>query len=293
MRKEQRPQRMLQLNQDANSHSFHIKDDAGEIVTEGYYGVDAADQSALVLVTKTTILPTSHDQIDQLLSTIEFALGQANHACVFTWIPLLDGQLDLSQQKVTHKHDTLMMVDAAHLTYENSIDFDQQQYGLITNKEDIEPYAPAVKDMMRSNAYWAREWTEQEARDRIHAASGVVLLIDRANNNPCAFGRIFIVTANRDEGAKLAYMSDIAVSSQHQNKRLGLVVVNSLVKMFLQGNASTQPLCGTICLWCADQGVGAIAAPKLYQKFGFEFSRELHRRIALVRTEQFYQRRSL
>ena len=117
-------------------------------------------------------------------------------------------------------------------------------------------------------------------------------MIDRTNNDPCAFGRLFTVTARQDRGEKFAYMSDVVVSSQHQNKGLGLVVVNSLVKMFMGGHDSAQSPRGTICLWCADQGVGAIAAPKLYRKFGFEFSKQLQQRIALVRTNQFYQRRS-
>ena len=112
---------MFCLNQDVDNHSFQIKDGTEEIVAGGYYGIDAADQSVLVVVTKTTITSTSYDQIDQLLSTIDFALGQSNHARVFTWIPTFDGQLDLSQQKVNYKHDTLMMVDTAPISIKRKI----------------------------------------------------------------------------------------------------------------------------------------------------------------------------
>ena len=280
---------MFYLSQDTDKHSFQVKDERADIIAEGCYGVDLAHRSALVLVTKTTITPTNYDLIDQLLSIIEHTLGHFNHARVFTWLPVFDGRFDLNQQKVNHKNECLMVVDTNYLTFDTHIDFDQEQYELITNKTVIESYSQALRDMTCANAYWAKEWTAQQMKDRIHSATGAVLIIDRANNDSCAFGRIFIVENNQARNEKLAYLTDITVSSQHQNKRLGSLVTSSLVKMYM-GDNDPQLTRGIIFLWCAEEGVGAIASPKLYKKFGFEYSKESHRETALVYMDQFYKR---
>ncbi|CAF3605338.1 unnamed protein product [Rotaria sp. Silwood1] len=141
--------------------------------------------------------------------------------------------------------------------------------------------------MMRENALWAKKWNDQKMQDKIKSASGVVMALDKTNNSPCGFGRIFIVSTTEEYEAKFAYLTDITIASEYQNKGLGFALTNTLLGMFIDGN-SKRCAHGSICLFCSDEGVGAIAAPKLYRKSGFEFFDKTDKRMALIHTDQFH-----
>jgi ribosomal protein S18 acetylase RimI-like enzyme len=281
---------MLIFHQNEDNRSSEIRDHEKQTIAGGCLAVDTADPSVLVIITTTIILPNNHEQIDQLLSIIAYTLGSHNHSRVFIWLPMFDSHFNMSQQQVKSKDDCLMVVDILDLKNNDAIEWDHERYEMITKRETIEAYAKPLTVLMRDNAFWAKEWTEKGAKDRIYSASGIFLIVDRINGEPCAFGRIFTITANESQGEKLAYLSDIVVCSQHQRKGLGAIVVSTLVNMFVDGYTGHE-LLGRLCLWCANQGVGALAAPKLYRRFGFEFSwSPQHNRLALIHIDEFYQR---
>ncbi|CAF1223800.1 unnamed protein product [Rotaria sp. Silwood1] len=75
--------------------------------------------------------------------------------------------------------------------------------------------------IMTTEAFWAKDWDEEETYNRILSASAVIMIMDKMNKVPVGFGRIFMMrNNNNNEEETLGYLSDVAVNIQHQNKVL-------------------------------------------------------------------------
>ncbi|CAF3679211.1 unnamed protein product [Rotaria sp. Silwood1] len=73
--------------------------------------------------------------------------------------------------------------------------------------------------IMTTEAFWAKDWDEEETYNRILSASAVIMIMDKMNKVPVGFGRIFMMrNNNNNEEETLGYLSDVAVNIQHQNK---------------------------------------------------------------------------
>ncbi|CAF5136326.1 unnamed protein product, partial [Rotaria sp. Silwood1] len=93
--------------------------------------------------------------------------------------------------------------------------------------------------IMTTEAFWAKDWDEEETYNRILSASAVIMIMDKMNKVPVGFGRIFMMrNNNNNEEETLGYLSDVAVNIQHQNKGLGRVIVNYLVSAYIGQDAS-------------------------------------------------------
>ena len=149
---------------------------------------------------------------------------------------------------------------------------EQEKYIFITNKQVILEYSQQIAEMLDANAYWVDNLNREDISNRIESAKRVIMVLDKANDMPCGFGRLFMMTTNCEPNESMGYVDDIVVDSQHHRKGLGWTINNYLMGIKKEG------INGTLCLMCVNEGTGAISAPRLYKKAGFEFVPDIHNR---------------
>lgn len=110
------------------------------------------------------------------------------------------------------------------------------------------------------------------------------MILDKGNNVPCGFGRLVLLTT--DYGI-FDYISDITIASSYQSTGLGTVLVNCLVGIYISQHKEQRNMNGTLCLQCANIGSGALSAPKLYKKYGFEYVNDIGNRVAIFATREY------
>ncbi|CAF0722567.1 unnamed protein product [Rotaria sp. Silwood1] len=256
------------------------------IVAEGNFAFDKPDRTVLIIFKYVTITSDNHQQLDQFLSIVISYVGKLFKSLICLRLPtIFDNRIDIDKLEYKNKNLHFMSVTFKDLKYYPDSDMKnkQEQYELITDKQLILNYAEPLVKMMNREGFWCTQWNCTDMQNRINSATYNAMILDKINKHPCGFGRLFLLTMNNEI---FGYLSDIVVDSSHQSKGLGRLIVNYLVGMSVNQNDKQQTVHGTLCLKCAYKGSGAISAPKLYQRSGFEFITDIGNRIAIFANEQ-------
>lgn len=272
----------VDLNEETNAIQVKTdKEGNSTTIAVGTFAVDEPDHMTLILFKHIQIAPNDHQELDQFLSTVISYVGKFYKSAICLRLPsVFDNRIDLDKLELKNKLPMLMSVTLDYVKYypENNLLDKQGQYELITNKEPMLNHAEELLKLMHKNAFWSNKWDLQEMRDRINSGTNNAMILDKINNVPCGFGRLFLLTTNDEI---FGYLSDIAIDTSHQSKGLGRVIVNNLVGISVSQEMKQRGINGTLCLQCADEGSGAVSAPKLYNRSGFEFVNELGNRITI------------
>ena len=284
---------IVELNQQTKTIQVKTNDPTNPtIVAQGNFNFDASDRTTLIIFKHIQLTPDHLQELDQLLSSVFTQVGQSTHSLVGVRFPaIFDGRINVDKLEFRNKMTDFMSVTLDHLKYypEKNLQDNDAEYQLITDKELILNYADDLTEMMSKNAFWAKEWNVQVIRDRINSATEVGVLLDRTKNLPCGFGRLFLLRTNEEI---FGYLSDVTIDSSYQSKGLGQVLVNCLVGSCLSQNIKQKQITGTLCLQCAYEGSGALSAPKLYKRLGFEFVVDIGSRIAIFINKDYYVKTS-
>ena len=279
----------LLVNLDEETRSIQVKtsdEDNPQTIAVGNFAVDAPDRTALIAFDGVSVRADDYEQLDQLLSTVFSHVGQLYKGLVCIRLPRsFDQQLDPEKLQFRTDVSTVMVAAMDHLTYEPTQPL-LGQYELILDRQTMQSHAPSIQRLMTSNAFWASHWQLEETRQRIVSGTGVAMVLDTSTNVPCAFGRVFMLSSANHE--RLGYLTDIVVDQPHQSKGLGRVILNYLLQTSVQYDSQSHATGGTLCLQCADQGSGAIPAPKLYSRAGFECPSATGNRTAMFASKQYY-----
>ena len=288
---------MFDVNINNDNSTICIKQNGSTIVAEGRFAVDRPDCMVLIQIIHTTISIDDDQQLHDLIRDLDDVFGQTYRARVVLRFPSsFDNKIDRNKPELKNNISTFMVTNLFDLKYNNDnlIQYDREQYAVVTDKQAIVVYAKQITIIMTTEAFWATQWDEQEAHERILSASAVVMIFDKVNKVPVGFGRMFMMRNNNgNEEQTLGYLSDVAVTLQHQNNGLGRVIVNYLVGAYVDQDASQQQINGSLCLVCANRGSGAISASKLYRSLGFEHLDQIGNRIAIFPSDRYYPRRSV
>jgi len=273
---------VVDLNEQTNVIQVKtIDENNSTIIAEGYYSIDVPDHTTLIIFNRIKITPDNHQQIDEFLSVVISYIGNLYKTLIIVRFPaVFDNRIEYDKLEFKNEIPDVMSVTMDHVKYysDNNLQERQEQYELITDRELILNYAEQLLILMNREAFWSTEWDLKEMCDRINSATNNVMILDKINNRPCGFGRLFLLKTN-DE--KLGYLSDIAVDSSHQSKGLGRIIANYLVGAFSTQDIKERDVNGTLCLRCAKQGSGALSATKLYKRSGFEFINDIGNRITV------------
>lgn len=289
---------MFDVDINEENSSIQIKQNNSTIVAEGRFAVDIPDHMVLVRIIDTIIAIDDIEQLHNLISVVHDSFGKTYNTRVVLRFPAtFDNKIDMNNSKLKNNVSTFMAANIFDIKYDSDdlIQYDHEQYALVTDKQAIVVYAKQIMIIMITEAFWAKDWNEEETHNRILSASAVAMIIDKVNKVPVGFGRMFMMrnNNNNNEEETLGYLSDVAVNIQHQNKGLGRVIVNYLVNAFIGQGASQRQTNGSFCLICGNRGSGAISAPKLYQSLGFKHLDNIGNQIAIFPSEKYYFRRSL
>lgn len=288
---------MLDVEINEENSSIRLKQNYSTIVAEGRFAIDSPDHMVLVRIIDTIIETDDVEQIGNLISTVHDYFGKTYNArVVVRFPPAFDNKIDTNNPKLKNSVSTFMAVNAYDLKYDNDdfIQYDREQYALITDKQAIVVYAKQIMILMTTEAFWAKDWDEEEAYNRILSATAVIMIMDKINKVPVGFGRMFMMRYNNNNKEEtFGYLSDVAVNIQHQSKGLGRVIVNYFVSVYIAQDISQRSTNGSLSLICGNKGSGAISAPRLYQRLGFQHLDNIGNRIAIFPSEKYYFRRSL
>jgi GNAT superfamily N-acetyltransferase len=277
---------MFDIDINQENSSIRIKQKNSTIVAEGRFAIDRPDHTALVRIIDTTIASDDDQKLHNLISVIHKWFYETYSAGVVLRFPAsFDNKIDRNKPELKNSVSTFMTVNISDLKYENDdlIEYDREQYALVTDKQSILIYAKQIMTMIIVEAFWAEHWDEQEVHDRILSASAVAMIIDKMNKVPVGFGRMFMMrNKNNNEEETLGFLSDVAVTLSHQGKGLGRVIINYLAGAY----AGQRQASGSLCLMCADRGSGAIFGPKLYKRLGFKHLDKIGNQIAIFSLEK-------
>jgi hypothetical protein len=250
----------------------------------------------LVRITDTTISPGDDQKLFNLILVIHEWFGKTYSARVVLRFPAsFDNKIDRTKPELKSHFSRFMVVNTSDLKYDNHelLEYDREQYALVTDRQLILPYAKQIFTIMIEEAYWAKKWDEQEAYDRILSGSAVAMIMGKINKVPVGFGRIFLMRNknNNEEEETLGYLSDIAITLSHQGKNLGRVIINYLIDTYVDHDTNQRQASGSLGLVCADRGSGAVSAPKIYSNLGFDYMDKIENQIAIFPTQKHYFRR--
>ena len=283
---------MLLIELSEETHSIQVRtseDDNPRTVAIGNFAVDAIDRCALVVFDSVDIRVDDYQLLDQLLSVVVSHVGQLYKALVFIRLPAsFDQNIDLEKLQFRTDLPTAMVAAMEHSNVDSNelLQGLQSQYELIHDRQVIFDRAESILQLMKSNAYWTEHWSLKEMRRRILSATVATMVLDRVADVPCAFGRMIILST--DNQNRLSYLSDITVDQRHQSKGLGRMIVNFFFDASVEHDASTQFINGTLCLYCSDQGSGAVSATKLYTRSGFQFLSATGNEIAMFASQKHF-----
>ncbi|CAF2309529.1 unnamed protein product [Rotaria sp. Silwood2] len=257
------------------------------IVAEGNFAFDEPDLTVLIIFKYVIITPDNHQQLDQFLSIVMSYVGKLFKSLICIRLPnMFDNRIDIHKFKFNNNILHFMSVKIEDLKYysDNDIQNNQEQYELITDKQLILNYAEQLLKIMNREGFWCTKWNLIEMENRINSATYNAMVLDKINNYPCGFGRLFLLTI---DDQIFGYLSDILVDSSHQSKGLGRLIINHLIGMSVKQNDNHQNVHCTLCLQCAYKGSGAVSAPKLYKRSGFEYIADIGNRIAIFADEKY------
>ncbi|CAF2986596.1 unnamed protein product [Rotaria sp. Silwood2] len=258
-----------------------------EILAEGYFIFDEPGHAVLVIFEYINILPEDYCKLGQLLSTFILHLGQHFKSLICLRLPVtFDNRIDFNKLEFKSNISNFMAVKNDNLKHyaDRNIESQQDQYVLITDKQLILGFAESLYNILKQEAYWCATLTLEEMKNRINSSAHIAMILDKTYNQPCGYGRLFLLKTNTQ---LFGYMSDVAINSSHQSKGLGSILINHFVGTFLKKYSELENINGTLCLLCADKGNGAISAPKIYRKAGFEYLNDLGNRIAIFSNRDF------
>jgi ribosomal protein S18 acetylase RimI-like enzyme len=280
---------IVDLNQQTNTIQVKTNDETNPtVVAQGNFAVDVPDCTALVYFNHVKIEADNHQELGQLISIVVSHVGQLYKSLICIRLPsIFDGRIDFDKIEFKNTIPEFMSVTFKDLKYypENNLQDKQEEYELITEKELIFNYAEGIKTMMNREAFWAKKWNLNETQNRINSATNIAMILDKKTNIPCGFGRLFLLRTNEDI---FGYLSDIGIDSSHQSKGLGRILFNYLVGICASQDVKQKWINGTLCLQCAFEGSGAISAPKLYRRSGFECVNQIGNRIAIFSNRDHY-----
>ena len=257
------------------------------LVAEGKFDWDQPDRTFLAVFHSLTISADQPTQLSAFLSAVLSDMGKTYRSLVVLRLPaVFDQHIDFDQLQFQNNVRTWMGVRMKDVRT-NSTPVLEDSYELITDKQRALPYAEPLVQLMNKTAFWADKWNLPEMQDRIQSASAFLMILDKTDDIPCGFGRLFLL--KMPDGEILGYLSDIAVRESHQSKGFGRIIVNYLIDACGPGDQTSNRPHGTLWLKHADQGSGAVSAPKLYRRSGFQLFNELGNRIAAFATNEFYQ----
>ncbi|CAF2127378.1 unnamed protein product [Rotaria magnacalcarata] len=282
---------VVNLNEQAKIIQVKCNDEMNSnIVAEGAYAVDRPDLTVLVTFKHVAIAPDNHEQLGQLLSLVISTLGELYKSLVCLRLPtVFDNQIDIDKLEVKNKISWFMSVKNDNVKFypDNHLKPEQEQYELITDKQLILNHSETLVTMMIREGFWCRPWDLEEMKNRINSATDIAMILDKINSSPCGFGRLFTLKTN---DKIFGYASDIVVDSSHQSKGFGRIIINYLVGKSVNNNEKQQNHDVTLCLQCANEGTGAVSAPKLYSRSGFEYIGDIGNRIAIFANNEYYSR---
>lgn len=279
---------LVELNE--QTKQIQVKSNDAKTIAKGSFAVDEPDRTVLILFQHVQIQPNNTDELSQFLTAVTSHLGTLYKSFVCVRLPAIyDGRIDLNEMKYRTEIPNFMAVTLDHLNYfaEKNV---LEQFELVSEKELVVKSAEQVKKLMNQEAFWAEFWKLDETINRINSASNSAAIIDKTTGTIVAFGRLFLLQTNEEV---FGYLSDIAVDRNYQSKGLGQMLANYFVGICSSQDIKQRGITGTLCLQCANQGAGAIAAPKLYKRFGFENIQEIDNRIAIFAEKQFYVKPSI
>ena len=281
------------VNLDEQSNLIEVKtadENDATIIANGYFAFDEPDRTVLIIFQHVIIAPDNHRQLDQFLAFIIPYFGKLFKSFVCLRLPtIFDSQIDLNKLEFKNTISNLMLVSRDDFNYyhDNLSQNKQERYELIIDKQLILNYAQQLVKMMNREAFWSTNWDLKEMQNRIYSATKVAMILDKVNNHSCGFGRLFHLTTNDEI---FGYLSDIVVDSFHQSKGLGSIIVSYLVGVSASQDDKLQKIHRTLCLQCADRGIGAVSAPKLYKRAGFEFMNDIGNHIAIFASKENYEK---
>jgi ribosomal protein S18 acetylase RimI-like enzyme len=279
---------MLNINIDKDNGFFHIQKSNGSnsiTICQGYFSCDQPDSTTLIIITQIAIVPQDHDQLYDILSYISKIFIESYTNKVFLRLPsTFDGQIEVHVLDFNEKVPSLMTLNRIDLKFVDNdlVPYNREKYALVIDKRIALDYSEDLLTLMNVEAYWANNWTSTQMRNRIESASAIAVILDRTTGLACGFGRLFVVKENGDvEISTFGYLSDICVHSDYQRQGLGRVIANSLIGAYLSSTINSKETDASLALLCTNRGSGAIAAPQLYRKFGFQFINQIRNAVAV------------
>ena len=257
------------------------------LVADGKFAWDQPDRTVLVAFHHLAIGADQPTQLNEFLSTVLSHVSKTYKSLVGVRLPTtFDRRIDFEQLQFKNNIAIFMVMTMDQARSEPNLVL-EEPYELITDRNRILNYAEQLMRMMNETGFWSTKWKLEEMRDRIHSAKSNVMILDKTDDTPCGFGRLFVLTMPNKE--TFGYLSDIGVRASHQSKGLGRVIVNSLIDAFRACDRTSDHPHGTLWLQCADRGCGVVSAPKLYRRAGFELFEDLGNRIAAFASNEYYQ----
>lgn len=270
---------MFNININKTNSSIIIQNNESIDIAKGKFLFDRPDSTLLVIIYELTV---DFNDIELFLSKVLSFLSEYYKARVFLRLPMLDHHSKLNQIQVSNQPSTAMIVSTAKIIYQNPLEYNQNNYEFIFDKDRIQTYANDLFNLINKNAPWVIDLTLKDIDERIQTSERLIMILDRTKNVPCAFGRLLLINKTNEFTEQIGYVDDIIVDSDYQGQGFGWKITNYLMGI------TTQIENLTLCLACVDEGIGALVAPKLYLKFGFQFVNQLQNDFAIFVTEQFF-----
>jgi hypothetical protein len=213
----------VKLNEESHSIQVTYFDESNMqliIAANGCYLIDRVSHIALVVITYITI-SSNDNRLHQFLSSILSHVGQIYRVGVFLRLSMFDGQINMDKLQFKNMYNNIMAVTTDHIKHDNDlIQFDQEHYALITDKEILLDYSQQLTIMINENEFAAKQWNSEETQNRINVASYVAMMIDKTKNVPCGIGRLLMIKSKNDCKETFGYLSTIGIDRYHQKEVL-------------------------------------------------------------------------
>lgn len=242
----------------------------GRLIDQAAFAYDKIDKTALVSFNDAvTAIPAT--AIDQLLSELtRYVQAQSGEKSkIFTTFPLSANTIIEQAGYAMAINDRIMIMhkNTKVLPEISAPKLEGSNLIINSDKKELAKNSAQVLALAHQDAYWGEHWQQPEVHQRIDSASIAMSVNLQKQNIIQTIGFVRLVT-----NGQIAYISDMVIDRAYQSKGIGKYLFCSLLKEAYQ----LYPQVNTYTLMVADQGIGKIAAPKLYSHFGFEYSNAMN-----------------
>ena len=273
---------LLTINEDSNSFIVYEQSENSEPIAHGFFSHYQYEKTILAKIIS-IVVPSEEAQqwLYNLVEHISDFLTEKYSACLFLRLPsTCDRYVDMALLNFNTKWPSLMAAHCQNLTSMNddAVSYDHERYELVTENTVIHQRIEELWKIMVEVAFWVKQLTVEQLIGRVNASKKTVIVLDRQTQEVCGLGRLIILEdSHKKSNSSLGYLGDICVPMKYQGRGLGQAIVNTLVTEYLRSINNDS----SMCLICADQGSGAVPAPKLYRRFGLEYVEKLKNDIAI------------